>query len=62
MDFLAPIVVIALAVLAIYVFAKRNKGTRHAGDLRPDRRETSIIADEDGRAAHLRSEDRGRAS
>lgn len=62
MDFLAPIVLIALAVLAIYVFAKRNKGTRHAGDLRPDRPEARIITDEDAHAPHVRSEDRGRAS
>ena len=63
MDFVALILVVLVAVAFVLFTLKRNRGTKHAADLRPDTPESKIIAgvEADGRPA-TRSEDRGRAS
>jgi hypothetical protein len=57
MDFIAPILLIIAAALVAVWFVRRNRGTAHAGDLRPDRPEADIIA---SRPPASRTEDAGR--
>jgi hypothetical protein len=57
MDFLPLILVILLAAAAIVFFAMRNKGTKHAGDLRPDTPEAEIVTG--GHAVRQPGEGRG---
>lgn len=63
MDFIALIFVALAAAAFIAWTAVRNRGAKHAGDLRPDTPESKAIAgvEPDGRTA-ARAEDRGRAS